>query len=101
LRLWPFLLWCEPRSLLLRKMCSNNALSFQCCATICTNNGNRGYHCWATMVTGHTGCPPRSKSAKDRQTDMYGPIRCSSLTLEGEEHLKATIWASHTERQCG
>jgi hypothetical protein len=26
---------------------------------------------------------------RDRQTDMDGPIRCSSLTLQCEEHLKS------------
>jgi hypothetical protein len=32
-------------------------------------------------------CPCR-KNATDRHTDVDGPIRCSSLTLELEEHLK-------------
>jgi hypothetical protein len=28
---------------------------------------------------------------RDRQTDMYGPVMCSSLTLERQEHLKTCV----------
>jgi hypothetical protein len=38
-----------------------------------------------TMIPGHAGCLVPMKSV--RQTDMDGPIRCSSLILAHEEHL--------------
>jgi hypothetical protein len=34
----------------------------------------------------HVACLLEKK--RNRQTDMDGPVRCSSLTLEREEHLK-------------
>jgi hypothetical protein len=33
----------------------------------------------------------RKKNMTDRQTDMNGPIRCSSLMLQHEEHLKSDM----------
>jgi hypothetical protein len=32
------------------------------------------------------------KNTKDRETDMDWPRRCSSLTLQCEEHLKYDRW---------
>jgi hypothetical protein len=44
-----------------------------------------GFHCCATMTPGHAGClPPRKKRQTGRQTDMDGPIRFTSFTLERE-----------------
>jgi hypothetical protein len=37
----------------------------------------------------HAGCLPPRKNATNRQTDMDESIRCSSLMLEREEHLKS------------
>jgi hypothetical protein len=34
--------------------------------------------------------PIVAKNATERQTDMAGPIRCSSLALEREEHIIKT-----------
>jgi hypothetical protein len=48
-------------------------------------------HCCATVTRGHAGCLRRRKNATDiavdRRTDVDGPARCSSLTLEREEHV--------------
>jgi hypothetical protein len=41
-----------------------------------------------TMTPGHSGCLVPRENAAGRQTDMDGPMRCSSLTLEREEHIK-------------
>jgi hypothetical protein len=37
----------------------------------------------------HAGCLPPRKNSPNRQTDMDESIRCSSLMLEHEEHLKS------------
>jgi hypothetical protein len=42
----------------------------------------------STMASGHGNCLAARKNATDKQVDTEGPIRCSSLTLEREEHLK-------------
>jgi hypothetical protein len=41
---------------------------------------------------GHGGCLPPRKNVTDRQTDMDGPIRCSSLMLEHEEHIRRKLF---------
>jgi hypothetical protein len=53
-----------------------------------------GSRCCTIITHGHAGCLSlRKKTATDRQTDMDEPIRCSSLTLEREEHLQAVAGA--------
>jgi hypothetical protein len=75
--------------------CWNNGIWY-CCepamilvsiiATVCSNNQwfPLLQQCVTKMTPGHVGClVPRRNT-----TDMDGPIKCSSLTLECEEHLK-------------
>jgi hypothetical protein len=46
--------------------------------------------------TAHAGCLVPRKNATDRQTDMDGPMKCSSLTLKREERLRTDeISGSH------
>jgi hypothetical protein len=56
---------------------------------VATCSNNDVVHIFATVFSnndlGSCGClVPRKK--RDRQTDMEGPVSCSSLTLEREEH---------------
>jgi hypothetical protein len=44
-----------------------------------------GTHCCARMTPSHTGRP--TLVGKARQTGMDGPVSCSALTLQREEHL--------------
>jgi hypothetical protein len=55
-----------------------------------------------TLTPSHAGwVPPAKKNTSDRQTDMDEPIRCSSLTLERQEHLCTLIkweWTHNVTR---
>jgi hypothetical protein len=51
-----------------------------------------GFHCCATMSFSHEGCLLPKENVTNRQTG----IRCSSLTLEHEEHLKTNLLQAAT-----
>jgi hypothetical protein len=61
----------------------------QCVATMATS---------ATILRKNDHCPyslPTPWQNCDRQTDMDGSVRCSSITLQRQEHVKATVRHVH------
>jgi hypothetical protein len=50
------------------------------------------------MIPGHAGCPFSNKNVTDRWADMNQPIRCPSLMLHCEEHLKRHITQIHEKK---
>jgi hypothetical protein len=65
---------------------SNNDLSSHGCAILCSNNGNQVFSQLHNNDT--QSCRSFTPVRKQWQTVMDGPIRCSSLMLECEQHLK-------------
>jgi hypothetical protein len=64
---------------------STDVIRSDCWSTMCSHN-DLSSHCCTTIIPGHAICLTPYKK-RDNQTDMDGHIKCSSLTLERQEHL--------------